>query len=275
MITKQKIYELANKHNYLADIPFLFEQNIWEYDIKQANISALRAFDRIDEDNYRRLSLVPKMQREIEIGKMIRDDKSIGDIIKRGISEAKRELIKSLVDTNKSIEILRIANDAIYFINPYSPTIETDFHVTISTGNNILFKQKSHYNYYINFKVNNILVFIYNGSYDYYVEVKGISDDKLELHRDYFIKFICDIITTYEKLGQPYAVIEINRFYEKYLNRQLPIEYYREFNSSSCYRIITSSETFLLSSPPPDINVIDINFNLRLLRILYSYLLSA
>ena len=82
MITKQKIYELANEHNYLADIPFLFEQNIWEYDIKQANISALRAFNRIDEDNYHRLSLVPKMQREIEIGKMIRDDKSIGDIIK-------------------------------------------------------------------------------------------------------------------------------------------------------------------------------------------------
>lgn len=275
MITNQKIYELSNKHNYLADIPFLFEQNIWEYDIKQANISALRAFDRIDEDNYHRLSLVPKMQREIEIGKMIRDDKSIGDIIKRGISEAKRELIRLLSDTNKSIEILRIANDAIYFINPYSPTIETDIHVTISTGNKILFKQKSQYNYYINFKVNNILVFIYNGSYAYYVDVKGISDDKLELHREYFMGFICHIVTTYEKAGKSYTILEFNKFYESYLKRQLPIEYYREFNSSSCYRINTSKEVFLLSSPPPDINVVDINFNLRLLRILYSYLLSA
>ena len=108
------INELADKHNYLSDIPYIFDSNIWEYDISQANINTLRAYNRISEEEYNRLSIAPKKEREVTIGNWIKKDPSIQSDIYRGIAIAKYKLLNQYgISPDR---VLRIANDAVYII---------------------------------------------------------------------------------------------------------------------------------------------------------------
>jgi hypothetical protein len=58
-----------------------------------------------------------------------------------------------------------------------------------------------------------------------------------------------------------------NEFYTAYVNRQLDIGFYREFNAESCYRISMKDKSFLLVAAGENNKpYIDINYNLRILR---------
>jgi hypothetical protein len=71
---------------------------------------------------------------------------------------------------------------------------------------------------------------------NYDIQIKGISDDKLYLH-EAFISIICDILRNVQKQDIQSAMIMISQIRGKYDSGELPMECYREFNSSSCYRL--------------------------------------
>ena len=62
----------------------------------------------------------------------------------------------------------------------------------------------------------------------------------------------------------------LKEYYNAYISRQLPIEFYRTFDSSSLYNIRKGDQLF--STVQPDIRYIDISYNMNLLRNLYGYL---
>ena len=68
------------------------------------------------------------------------------------------------------------------------------------------------------------------------IDIKGINDSKLELHSAYlsFIAYILRMVIKGNIVG---AIQELMIFIQKYDNRQLDIEYYREFNAESMYRL--------------------------------------
>ena len=123
--------ELYKYINYASKRNICISKKIYEYDIKQANISVLYAQGKLSDYIYKRLSHSDKYSREIYIGKMIAEskDKTIDHSIKMGIQEAKREFIYWNEISEDSI--VRIANDALYIIMDY-PAKHTDVMVNQS-----------------------------------------------------------------------------------------------------------------------------------------------
>ena len=90
-----------------------------------------------------------------------------------------------------------------------------------------------------------------------------------------FLSIICETVQVKE-LGDTKTALRIfNDYYNKFINRQLPVEYYREFNDISQYRIDTAFGSFYLDRLPgkEEFSSISIDTNLFILRTLYSYLL--
>ena len=107
----RELSSLAKQINYVCPNRFVSGQII-EYDIRQANINILYKYKIIDEKYYNYLAHVPKIQREVIIGNLIKQDKNKYNIIQKGIKEAKCQLFEA--NNIKEYEVVRIANDAVY-----------------------------------------------------------------------------------------------------------------------------------------------------------------
>lgn len=260
--------ELLKKKNYLnKNIDYIFSTYIFEYDIRAANINCLKSAGVLEENLYNFLINSPKIEREIYIGKMIRDNKEYQNIIDEIICNSKMELINNFIINTDSI--IRIANDAVYFTNPL---LELPNAYTLDSNPYITFLQKNIFNHYLKF--DNILVFINTLGDEFNVDVKGISESELPLHEP-MLQIICKCIAAKESGRNDTAIRVFNNYYQDYITLQLPIEYYREFNSNSGFRIHSSGQEFVTPfisqyMSPKDL---DVNYNLKILRILYSYLL--
>ena len=83
----------------------------YEYDIRKCNISVLRTLNIIDDDTYKRL-YAPRMERQVFVGKMMRDTK--------GLSREYRDFVKRCVLRFKSInnlddkDIIEVVHDAVW-----------------------------------------------------------------------------------------------------------------------------------------------------------------
>lgn len=272
MVENNELDSILSSNNYLTPSRYI-SGRIVEYDIKSANISTLRELNVISDEQYVRLSKLPKNDREIEIGLMIRQDESIYQNIQKGIKSAKLALGKA--NNINPFSIVRIANDAVY-INSNIDLQYTKF------GNYIEFKQKSIYNIMLVLdKLIIFLSFLPNGSFD--IDVKGISQEKLILHENYMLNLICSIIVLKERTGTLSAINYLSNICENYLHYNLPVQYYREFNSDSLYRInysiptISESISFypsIMDISENDKHCIDINYNYFLLRELWSILIE-
>jgi hypothetical protein len=253
MMTREQL-SLAKQINYLTDNRFV-TGNIIEYDIKQANINMLYKYNVIDESKYIYLSNLPKINREIIVGNMIRSNKDVFNTIKKGIKEAKI----SLFDSNNinEIEVVRIADDAVY-VNRVNGLKITKF-------DNIEFVPKSIYTTYL--KLNSLLFFINFGT-QINVDIKGLGDD-YSIHEP-IITVIVNIINQLQYDGVKSAMKTLNNFIEDYLTRKLDVSYYRELSPEGLYRVIGGE--FFISNLPELAEEIDIGYNLYILRELSSIL---
>ena len=101
------------------------------------------------------------------------------------------------------------------------------------------------------------------------LDIKGIKDIQLEYHRDYMVNFLCSLMYMIQNNTIEDTLQYYNNFYEQYINRKLPIEYYREFNSRSKFKVGRYLLDYIDLSY---INMIDINTNLYLLRDIFAVL---
>lgn len=265
-MTVKRVKEFSELHNYITKIPFIFESNIWEYDIKQANINVLRAQNKLSDEEYNELSIVPKQMREIVVGKKIQVNKSLQDDIYRGISIAKYKLI---LQNHINIDnIIRVANDSMY-CNQDIPLKNQDININNFT---IRFILKNHFTEFLN--LNNIYLFIDLSKEEWNIDVKGIRESNLNLHQS-FLGFICKLIYDNNVGGKDIALREFYEYYNSYINRSLDTSNYRELNADSSFRINMGSYSYLLSEYHDSPYKLDINYNLYLLRILYSYILMS
>lgn len=266
-MTSKEVENIIQSQNYITPSRYI-SGRIIEYDIKSANISTLRMQNIISQDEYMRLSSLPKIDREVEIGLMEREDVTVYGAIQEGIRISKL----ALVDNNNIVNpdsIIRVANDAVYINTPIELK-NTRF------GDFIEFKKKSEARYIVN--LNGILVLISvlpDGNID--VDVKGIRDNA-KLHLNYMINIIVSSITLLENSGVNHAINYLSRICEDYLNFRLPVEFYREFSPESCYRI-KSNDYFLNTlgvdrAREIDKYQMDINYNYNVLRELWSILID-
>lgn len=249
---------------YTADIPYITSQFIREYDIRKANISILYSKGVINREQYNFLYNADRMTRQVTIGKMIRDDSNIGIILKDGINEVVSKFlsVNNIYDT----DILSRKNDALFIINKIP---------SITRFGNVEFVCKNLYTSYLNLNGIEIYYCLDRINNSEKIDVKGISDEKLLLHKNYFINFLCEYFYNIENSLPENNLKWFKEFFASYLSNSLDEGYYRTFDSLSCINTVNiGMYSYNLSGYTFPSDVIDNSYNLNLLRILYRYLLE-
>lgn len=221
---------LYSKRLYLAEIACLIDTPIREFDISKANISVLRDANAISEDLYQELFMGPKMKRSITIGKLQGQNPRISEVLKQGIENARRIFLQANnIDDN---EVLAINNDSITIIGNKPIRV-------LDITERVRFRLDGEYTSY--YLINQIGCFYF---YDRItgienIRVKGMGEDKVALHREYLLDFFKELFYTAQIDGIIPAMDLLNNFYNLYITKELPIEYCREFNAMSRYRMIS------------------------------------
>lgn len=259
--------DLYLRDNFIADIPYLINTDVKYYDISKANISILYDKGLLTYDGYNRLFNLPKIQREIEVGIMMRDRPEIKEALKDGFVEAR----KMLFDTN-SIEdksVLSIKKDAVYVIN--RTLMNTHF-------GNVIFALGGTYTSF--YKLMDLEIY-YNANYDN-MDVKGINDNIIALHDNFFKEILSLIFTKAERQPLPNTIADIKYIIELYTNMKLDQECYREFNRTSSFRfknkynVLDDVHSLGVKNLSEELSknfeeYIDISYNYNILMQLYYY----
>lgn len=249
---------LYDYHNYTVPINYIAGY-IREYDIKKANISILYKKNIISKEDYIRLYNADRMTRQIEIGLLQQRDPLVTDVLKKGILEAK----KNFFETNniEDDKILSIKNDAVFLLN-YIPAI-TSFDNGI-----VKFNLKNTYTSF--YKLLNKEYYYYFDPVRKYeqLDIKGINDECLKLHENYFLEFLQTIFHSAQTEPVEETIDLLKIFYKKYINRELDIGYYRRFDGESGYQFLPMSNysSFRAKDLPQDyVKYLDISYNLQIL----------
>jgi hypothetical protein len=213
---------LYKKHNYLnREVPYLINTVVKEYDMKSGGYTILKKYGEFSKSEIEYLDSLPKYERNVWIGKRVRENRNLSSVLMDGFTEARRLFFEANdVDENK---VLSIKKDALFLVN--YPAIHT-------TIDGFEFQLKNNYSSY----------YLLNGKEFYFkgksqeLDVKGIGDDVIDEHREYFVKDLINIFTLAEKGNTDYLIKYLRRYRDNYLNRRLALPTYREFNMENAYR---------------------------------------
>lgn len=253
---------LWEKSNYKSNLEYLIDIPIQEYDISKANISVLRDMNVISENQYQYFLQCPKLEREIAIGKMQGANPAVSIALKEGISNSRRIFIES--NNLKDSDILAIRNDAI--------TIIGDKYIKTNISDRIRFRLVGNYRSF--YKINRMYMY-YNFdliSKTEVLDIKGLGDIGIALHKDYMLEFLSELFYTAQIEGVQKAINLLSTVYQQYIQKSLKVEYYRELNEFSRYKLIKNmsmfSSVYLENATDYDKRYIDISFNEEIFRIL-------
>ena len=221
---KRKYSELYKKTNYLSERPIIIDR-IYEYDIRSANTSALRASGKIDESILTMLEGLNKQAREETVGKMIRKDKSktIWPLIAKGIRSAREQLFR--YNQLQDDDILSIKNDAVFVIGRK---------LKYTKFGPFEFRAKHQYSAYMLIEK----VEIYYDQRNKSLTIKGVRDEVVEHpdHQNGMVQFLLKVFK-YLVMDQRDALREyLIDFVHDYKAMKLPYQYYRELNGNNIYR---------------------------------------
>ena len=248
---------LWSKSSYIAALPYVVGQYITEYDMAKANISVLLYKGVIDEKLYNELYNSDKFYREKYIGMMQKYNPKISEIKSEGIAEFRKKFIEANELTDD--RILSIKSDAIFVLGEKCKHTQFDSIVNFRVANK--------YNTFM--KIGNLELYygidLFTGNENF--DVKGIRDDKLELHRGGMAAFTCDAFYRLLTRGSQDALRYSQEFLCSFLGRTLPVSFYRDFNAESMYSFVSMNSRFTLPSISDDmIPYVDISTNVNFIR---------
>ena len=100
--------------------------------------------------------------------------------------------------------------------------------------------------------------------------IVGLDPHNIELHKDYFIALIFKIMNMVSKNNIQLAIDNLRDFYRDYVNGELNIEYYREFNIQSKFKVSSMNYIYYIDSDLVDVRSLDISYNEKVLRYISS-----
>lgn len=231
-----------------------FNASIVEWDIKSANVSICREYNLLPTATIDAIASQHKSKRERSIGLLMLKDKDFSKALESKFDE----VMKIFIEQNNldlDWDILSIRKDAAFVINKEikKPLV----------GEHILFRPKGVYSHHIYLKppkIKDLDIYINNDT----IDVKGISDELIPLHQDGTLQLIRTICTC---MGSSNPKKEINELFSDfvllYKKRELPFEFYREFNVVSKFRVNLFGTESLLDSIDSDelLEMTDITYN--------------
>lgn len=257
---------LWKKSSYRANINFIIGSQIREYDISKANINVLRDANILSEEQYQYLLTCPKLQRQITIGNMQGENTNISKVLKDGITNARKIFMES--NNIQDNDILAIRNDAITIIGnkPITKLAITD---------RVSFRLDGIYTSYYCIspdRANTVDLYYYYNPIERVenLNIKGLGDTGIGLHKIHMIDFISELLYTTQIEGVRNSIPILQNFHNNYSNLNVPIEYYREFNPGSRFRLkqyFSSYSTLYMDyATEYDKRFIDISYNEKVLR---------
>lgn len=229
---------LYTRDQYVAQVPMVVSSYIREYDMSQANLSVIKRLAMMPESEIEHLRLSNKSKREKLVGWFLRNHPEHKKPFAQEFVKIRKEFFEANDIEDK--DVFSIKKDAIFLIN--KPASVVDF-------NHVHFALKNVYTSY----------FYLDGNEFYFrkhlrqIDVKGIKDELLELHRDYMLRALGEIFVYVENGNQKRIFDYLYDFRTDYINRTLPVGYYRELNRQSLYRLTG------LQLMHNDIGVVDID----------------
>lgn len=262
IVLKKTYSDLYKKMSYLTPIPAI-QNRIFEYDIKSANVSMLRASGKVNEDTLCKLEELDKSAREVAVGMMIKRDKNVWKIIKKGIARAREDLFAA--NQIQDSEVVSIHNDAVLI---------SGRKLKVTKFGPVEFKLKKQYAAFQ--QINKVELYYdrKNGT----VDIKGVRDSitEEEDHQNGMIQFFARVFE-YLVYDQRDALRKyLIDFSRDYKAKRLPYQYYRELSSDNCYRTIFEVAGFdynLIDIGDADLDIINPVFNYRryILPIIQQY----
>ena len=236
---------LYEKHNYLnKDIEYLVSNEIIEYDMRSAGFNIIKKFKLLDDKKISHLESLPKERRQITIGLYQRENKKFAEDLNSKFVEMRRLFFEANDLQDESV--LSIKKDAIITTKRCYNTI----------FDNVEFAEKHVYTSYY-----------YISKYEIYVgpsqiDLKGISDTKLQYHRDYMLDFMFRFLKLVEVGSRKQIITNLVQFANYYKRRELEVGYYRELNSDSLFRLNKEFIGDIIGIQQVDsVDDIDISFN--------------
>lgn len=249
--------------NYRSKVPYIVNYYIREYDLSKANISCLLHYGVISVDEYNRIYAMPKTEREVLIGNMIRNDKDMYKYIKNGIAYARNMLFDS--NQIEDFEVLSIKNDAVF---TYGRELK------YTSFEEFTFKEKNVYTTYMNLCGIEIYYKDFldeNGNTLSDITVKGISDDKVELHNNGILDIIGNVCYMIQRNDIRDILSYATNVYNDYRNRRLPINYYRTFDPRSEIPVLTDYFAYCVQFEDESLlPIVDVSANDKIFRDLLS-----
>lgn len=206
-------------------LAYLFNDTIYEYDIRSANANLMRYYHLADDSVVDDLLRLPKSKRTKRVGIMQKDKK-----FAKSLSEAFANIRKEFFEANELElnDIVSVKKDAI-FTRKMCPII---------TFGNVEFVIKNQYSSFL--QLPRIELYYREGALD----VKGIDDTKLSLHENGMIAFLKKFFRRAENLEKSDVLRFLRRYSTQYKLWELPLDDYREFNADSMYTVLGSSDRF-------------------------------
>lgn len=224
--------EITKTSDYVAPVDYLISTFIREYDIAKANINILLYKGLIGIEQYNYFYNLDKYERQVKVGLFLRSNPDISKALTEGFKEA----MKLFFDANdiQQYEVLAIKKDAVYLINRVPQ---------ITTFGNLEFVEKNKYTSF--YKINKLLLYYYNNNVtkEEYIHVKGMNDRSLQLHENHFLEFLLTVFSSAQNDPVEEVLDIIMTFESVYANRDLDIEYYRNFNNASEFSLALNSIT--------------------------------
>ena len=222
IILKRTYSDLYKKTNYLSPVPMVINR-IYEYDIHAANLSMLKQSGKIDPKALSILAKMDKKPREVGVGKMIRENKQFGVIIKRGILRAREQLFRE--NQLQDYEVLSIKNDAVFVIGRK---------LKHTTFGDVEFRLKNQYSLFQNIDK---IEFYYDRRHKS-IDIKGVKDEVVHHpdHQNGMLQFFLTVFN-YAAMDQRDDLRDyLLDFVHRYKAKELPYQYYRELNAANIYR---------------------------------------
>lgn len=229
------------------NIPYLFNTHIYEYDIKSAGLSLIKEYNLLDKLEINKLENLDKPRQVVRIGLLQKNNKELLDNLKESFKKAR----KLFFDANglTDSDIISIKKDAIFTTKRCEINKVTE---------NIDFREK---NMYTSFILLNSKIELYYS--DNKLDIKGLSEENINYHKNYMIDFINKFFYKMENDSIDHVLLFMKRFIDKYKRRELDIGYYRSFDFHSRYIETGDINIEFMEYPNSRKEFVDITYNFQ------------
>ena len=200
------------------DIDYLFNEEITEYDMKDAGFSLIKEFKLLPTQKIQELEAMGKgIKRHKAIGILQRDDRLLSDQLLNKFADARDVFIQA--NSLTSDDIISVKKDAFFTTKKCS---------RLKFGH-VEFAEKNKYSSYIRFPGSHVVEIYYSNAG---MDIKGIGDIGLNRHRLTMLEFLQTVIPKIESKDESVKRF-MTYFIQHYKENELEEEYYLEFNNMS------------------------------------------